>query len=184
MISGRKKKKRLQEEKDMGSVPTLIGTDTVFEGAFKGKDSICIQGEFKGSLQSEGNVYINQQARVEAEIDAQYVAVHGEVHGNIVAQEELNIGPTGRISGDVQTKSLTVATGGYLDGCCRMDSSHQGLNLKKEALPLDAELTEEQKAPVPEAHPEDLQQSMQEFLQEEGSLAEEQESDDVQAKAG
>ncbi|MFP4391410.1 MAG: bactofilin family protein [Desulfohalobiaceae bacterium] len=183
MISSRKKKKRLQEEKDMGSVSTLIGADTFFEGVFKGKDSICIQGEFKGGIQSDGNVYINQHARVEAEIEAQYVAVHGEVHGNILAQEELNIGPTGRISGDVQTKTLTVATGGYLDGCCRMNGDQQALSLKREAISSVADLSEEPGAPAAEAPPEDLQQSMEEFLQEEGSLEEKRE-DQIEEKVG
>jgi cytoskeletal protein CcmA (bactofilin family) len=122
---------------------------------------------------------------VEAEIDAQYVAVHGQVQGNVLAQEELNIGPTGRISGDIQTKSLTVATGGYLDGCCRMNEAQQELGLKNELLPSDKELPEEQEGPVPAAQPEDLQQSMEEFLQEEDSGQEQEQEEQVEeAKAG
>ncbi len=116
----------------MGSVPTLIGAETSFQGEINSSDSICIQGTFQGKLHSSGNVYINQSAWVQADIEAQYVAVHGTVQGNILAHEELNLGTTGRISGDVHTGTLTVNTGGILDGCCRMDNPQAALSITKE----------------------------------------------------
>ncbi|MFP4629836.1 MAG: polymer-forming cytoskeletal protein [Desulfohalobiaceae bacterium] len=180
MKLGKKKKKRIEEEKDMGSVPTLIGADSMFEGVFKGKDSICIQGQFKGRLQSEGNVYINQQSRVEAEIQAQYIAVHGEVLGNVVAREELNVGPTGRITGDVHTKSLTVATGGFLDGCCQMQNLQKDFDPQEKGLAREAEPAGKQQDHPLEPSQENLQQSMEEFLEEESFAAEEQQ----ESKAG
>ena len=111
----------------MDGAPTLIGANCSIEGSYSGNDSICIQGEFKGRVECEENVYVNSGARVYADIIARFVAVHGEVKGNITAKEELNIGATGRITGDVFTPSLTVITGGFINGRCKMLSGENDL---------------------------------------------------------
>lgn len=99
---------------------TFIGADSSFEGICQGTETIWIEGEFKGTLEGTKNVYVHEGARVEADIWAQFVMVHGEVNGNITSEGEINIKTTGRVNGDVQTKSLTVETGGCLNGQCRM----------------------------------------------------------------
>lgn len=114
------KKKDVPMDRHMTGAPTLIGSNTSFEGRFAGHDTICIEGEFKGELISDSSVFINKNARVQAEVKAKHVFVHGEVEGNIRASEHLNIGASGRVRGDVDTRSLTVVTGGRLDGSCRM----------------------------------------------------------------
>lgn len=103
------------------AVQTLVGAKTSFEGKVTGEDSICIDGGFKGTVEISGNLYINNRAKVEAEIKAKNIFIHGTVIGNVTALEHLNVGAKGRIIGDVQTKTLTVATGGILDGNCRME---------------------------------------------------------------
>jgi len=125
------KKPNSKPTKDPSEVPTLIGANSSFEGNFKGSDSLCIEGRFQGRLETEGTVFINQRALVKAEIYAQQVYVHGEIIGNIYAQEHLNVGATGKVTGEVTTRSLTIATGGFLNGSCQMDSE-EGLAKKQQ----------------------------------------------------
>ena len=113
------------------SAPTLLGSNICFEGKITGKDSVCIEGKFKGIVESQGNVYVNKKAKVQADIVAQNVFVHGEVIGNITAGEHLNIGPTGCIKGDVEIHSLTVITGGFLQGACKMKTKNETIELDK-----------------------------------------------------
>jgi cytoskeletal protein CcmA (bactofilin family) len=121
------KKNKAAKERIMDGAPTLIGANCSIEGSYSGNDSICIEGEFKGRVECEENVYVNNGAKVYADIIARFVAVHGEVKGNITAKEELNIGATGRITGDVFTPSLTVITGGFINGRCKMLSGEKDL---------------------------------------------------------
>lgn len=116
-------KKKNQSNHNSSASPTLIGADSSFEGTYKGNESICIEGEFKGNIEGTNNVYVHEGARVTADINAIFVIVHGEINGNITSEEEINIGATGRVNGDVQTKSLTVVTGGCLNGQCRMQAN-------------------------------------------------------------
>lgn len=113
-------KKKNRPNYNSADSTTLIGADSSFEGVYKGRESICIEGEFTGTIQGTNNVYVHEGARVKADIKATFVMVHGEVKGNITSEEEINIGATGRVDGDVETKSLTVVTGGCLNGQCRM----------------------------------------------------------------
>lgn len=113
-------KKHQPEQPKPSKTPTLIGANTNFKGRFSGSDDICIEGQFTGEIHSEGSVYVNKSAVIQADIRASYVYVHGCVQGNVVAREQLNIGENGRVDGDVQTKALTVLTGGHLEGSCRM----------------------------------------------------------------
>jgi cytoskeletal protein CcmA (bactofilin family) len=124
------KKSNNKPQRDPSEVPTLIGANSSFEGEFRGSDSLCIEGRFQGRLETEGTVFINQRAYVQAEIYAQQVYVHGEILGNIYAQEHLNIGATGKVTGEVTTRSLTIATGGFLNGRCQMEAE-QGTSAKQ-----------------------------------------------------
>lgn len=120
-------KKKDKSNNNATASPTLIGADSSFEGVYKGRESICIEGTFKGNIEGTNNVYVHEGARVTADIKANFVIVHGEVNGNIISEEEINIGATGRVNGDVQTKSLTVVTGGCLNGQCRMQAEESSI---------------------------------------------------------
>jgi cytoskeletal protein CcmA (bactofilin family) len=109
----------------MSWCPTLIGANTHFEGEFKGSDSICVEGHFKGRIESNDSIFINQDAQVHAEVSGRKVYVHGEVYGNVIASEELNIGSDGRVCGDIEAATLVIANGGALNGRSRMKGSEE-----------------------------------------------------------
>ena len=125
--------KKRKPAPDSSVVPTLVNAGSSFEGTCKSNGSICIEGEFTGTIEGADNVYVHKRARVNADIHAKNVMVHGEVNGNIFSEEEINISDTGQVTGGVEAPSLTISSGGYLDGHCRMsaaekinESEHQG----------------------------------------------------------
>ncbi len=105
------------------SVDTVVGPEAVFEGVLRTKNSVCVEGTFRGTLESEGAVIVGRSATVEAEVTAEYVSVNGRVRGNVRALRQLDVGETGAIHGDVQAAAVTVAKGGVLEGSCRMSES-------------------------------------------------------------
>ncbi|MEF8941992.1 MAG: polymer-forming cytoskeletal protein [Desulfohalobiaceae bacterium] len=136
-------KKKSKPAPDSSDALTLISAGSSFEGTYKSKGSICIEGRFTGTIEGADNVYVHKGAQVNADIHAKIVMVHGEVNGNIFSKEEINISDSGRVNGGVEAPSLTISTGGYLDGQCRMsaeekinDSGPQGkFSLRKEEAP-------------------------------------------------
>ena len=103
-----------------GTVDTVIGSTTIFVGTLETNNSVCIEGKFKGQLGAKGSVLINQNAIVDGDITAEYVAIHGKVTGQVSVAKQLDIAATGMLRGDVESPSVTIAKGGILDGFCKM----------------------------------------------------------------
>jgi cytoskeletal protein CcmA (bactofilin family) len=95
---------------------SLIAADVTIEGKIEGAGHVRIAGRFKGDVNVQGNVTIEQGAHVTGQIAAATVIVSGEVHGNIVASSRVELLETGAINGDVKAAVLTVAAGSRMRG--------------------------------------------------------------------
>ena len=84
------------------------------------EQSLLIEGEFRGELESGGSVFISESGTVEAPIRARTVEIRGAVVGDVVASREIVIFATGRLHGDVETPSLVVVRGATFNGHTRM----------------------------------------------------------------
>jgi cytoskeletal protein CcmA (bactofilin family) len=112
---------------------TLIDPGTVFEGDIQSEGGIAIEGKVKGRITAKGEVMVKCQATVEAEIVAEIIRIEGCVTGNIMAHGRLEVGATGRITGDVATKSISMREGGTVNGIIRMVEETRG---RMKQLPL------------------------------------------------
>ena len=117
-------KKKCNDSKPR-QIDTVIGAETMLAGVLLCKNSICIEGGFKGRLKCESHVILNRSATIEADIVAEYISVHGKVTGNITALKHINIGVTGVIRGTVKAAAITIDKGGILDGTCKTLSEQQ-----------------------------------------------------------
>lgn len=99
-----------------GAQESLIAADVTIEGKIEGAGHVRIAGRFKGDVNVEGNVTIEQGAHVTGQIVAATVLVSGEVHGNINAGTRVELLETGVINGDVKAAVLTVAAGSRMRG--------------------------------------------------------------------
>jgi cytoskeletal protein CcmA (bactofilin family) len=84
------------------------------------EQSLLIEGEFRGELESANTVFVAETGTVEAPIRARMVEIHGAVVGDVVAAREVVIHATGRLHGDVETPSLVIARGATFNGRTRM----------------------------------------------------------------
>lgn len=114
---------------------TILGSGTSAEGSITSKGDIFIGGEFKGSIKSSGNVVVNKGVKVEAQITAVNVIIHGEVVGDVTASETVEVGNGGGVKGDVKAGSVRVAEGGHLVGSCTISTGEP----PKPALPKPKE---------------------------------------------
>ena len=94
----------------------MIAADVTIEGKIEGAGHVRIAGRFKGDVNVEGNVTIEQGAHVTGQIAAATVIVSGEVHGNINASSRVELLETGVINGDLKAAVLTVAAGSRMRG--------------------------------------------------------------------
>jgi len=107
------KASRLEKFKD---AETVIGASIKVKGNFQGQGNIIIEGTLEGSLKTDSNIFVGDQAKITANIEASDVIVTGEVRGNIKAKNYLAIGDTAKIFGDVQYGEISVERGAIING--------------------------------------------------------------------
>jgi cytoskeletal protein CcmA (bactofilin family) len=95
---------------------SVIAADLTIEGKIEGAGHVRIAGTFKGDVHVQGNLTIEQGARVTGQVRANTVVVGGELQGNIDAAARVELLETGLVAGDVKAGSLTVAAGSRMRG--------------------------------------------------------------------
>ncbi len=95
---------------------TIIGASIKVKGNFQGQGNIVVEGSLEGSLKTAANLFVGDQAKVLANIEAKDAVVNGEVRGNIKAKSYLAIGRTAKIYGDVQYAEISIEKGAIING--------------------------------------------------------------------
>jgi cytoskeletal protein CcmA (bactofilin family) len=105
---------------DEEQLDTVIAADVEFSGTMHFRKPLMIKGRVSGSIVSESELYIDEGARVEADIHALIVSVKGSVKGDISAVERVDLFATSSVDGDISAPKVTMETGCRLNGACRM----------------------------------------------------------------
>lgn len=109
-----------QELIEYGPIITVLGENTIFEGVMEYEHSLQINGRFNGEIKSPGLLVIGPGAFVEANVSASIILIGGEVVGNLIATNKVNILPGGKLKGNIKTAKLKIADGVVFDGNCEM----------------------------------------------------------------
>ncbi len=109
---------------------SLIAGDLTIEGKIEGSGHVRVAGRFKGDVNVQGNVTIEQGAHVTGQVTAATIIVSGEVHGNITATARVELLETGVINGDIKAAVLTVAAGSRMRGQADFGWTEQGPGTK------------------------------------------------------
>jgi cytoskeletal protein CcmA (bactofilin family) len=95
---------------------SVIAAGLAIEGKIEGGGHVRIAGRFNGDVHVEGNLTIEQGAKLTGEVRAKTVTVGGELEGNIEAATSVELTATGVLTGDLKAGSLTVAAGSRMRG--------------------------------------------------------------------
>jgi cytoskeletal protein CcmA (bactofilin family) len=94
---------------------TVIAREDRLDGNVRAQHGIRVLGTAKGRLEAP-SVVIEEGASVTASITADNVLVAGEYNGKMICRQRLEVGPSGRISGRVETLKLMLHEGAVVDG--------------------------------------------------------------------
>lgn len=79
-----------------------------------------IDGTIEGDLQSSGKVVIGESGHVKGTIVCENAEILGLMEGKITCRQQLSLRASGKIHGEVQTKTLIVEPGAQFNGSCSM----------------------------------------------------------------
>jgi cytoskeletal protein CcmA (bactofilin family) len=100
---------------------TTFGIGTSFSGVLRFKNTLRIQGRFKGTIDATGALIVDKGAVVEADhISVTSLTVYGTVIGAIHALDKIDLLSGSVVHGDVDAARLRIADGVLFEGQCRM----------------------------------------------------------------
>lgn len=104
-------------------IHTIIGKESAFEGKLIFDGVVRIDGSFKGTIQSKGKLLVGETAKIEAEIEAGTLILSGDIKGNIVASDRIEIKSRGRFTGNITSPVLVIEEGAEFNGASAMDKN-------------------------------------------------------------
>ncbi len=105
-----------------GGNETVIGPTVKVDGDFTSDGNVLVQGVVNGSLKTKGNLHVEPGAKIKADVEAANARVLGSVKGNVTIRENLELGESAAIEGDIVTKVLSIEPGAILNGHCSVST--------------------------------------------------------------
>jgi cytoskeletal protein CcmA (bactofilin family) len=98
-----------------------IGKTVVIKGEVSGNESLYIDGRIEGTLTfKDHRVTVGRNGVVQANISAREVVIMGKVTGNIECSDRVDIRSEGSLTGDIQSRRISVEDGALLRGSVQL----------------------------------------------------------------
>ena len=118
-----------------GGLTAFIDQGSEFEGKLSFRDTVRIDGRFRGEITSENTLIVGECGEIEATIKSNTVAISGTVTGDVIARHKVVLHKTAVVDGNVEAPTLVIEEGATLNGQLTMPSPE---GKKTGAAPLKA----------------------------------------------
>ena len=102
----------------MEKISSYLGKDTVFEGKLIFKGTFNLDCNFKGDISAPGTLVVGENGKIDSNIHVRSIICKGEILGNIIAEERVEILSLGRVYGDIWAPVVVVKKGAIFEGNC------------------------------------------------------------------
>lgn len=106
--------------KATGELTAFLDEASEIEGKFTFGGTVMVNGKLRGEIVSNDTLIIGEKGVVNASIRAGIVLVSGEVVGNILGGQRVELRTGARVTGDIEAPVVVVDEGVTFDGNCRM----------------------------------------------------------------
>ncbi len=99
---------------------TILGEGTVFEGSMVVPHNLRIEGSIKGRIETSEEITISGSGIVNADIKAKSAIIGGQIVGNLMVEDRVELEQNASLIGDLRTKDLVINEGAIFHGNCSM----------------------------------------------------------------
>jgi len=124
-----------------GDLTAFIDEGSQIEGKYTFEGTVMLNGHFSGEIHTKDTLIVGEKGVVNASIRAGTVVISGEVVGNVLATQRVELRGTARVFGDVEAPVVVVEEGVLFEGHCKMtkgrpaevasEREHSVLHLKR-----------------------------------------------------
>jgi len=103
-----------------------IGKSIVINGELSGSEDLTIEGRVDGKIELRDHVLtVGPNGRIKAQVSAKAVVILGQVTGNLIATEKVDIKESGSVEGDIVAPRVAIADGSHFRGSIDMQKKDQ-----------------------------------------------------------
>jgi cytoskeletal protein CcmA (bactofilin family) len=106
---------------------TILSPDIDFSGTLNFEKPFLIRGKVSGAISAQGLLVVDEEAVVNANINASRVIIRGQVKGDVTAAERVEVTVTGRLTGNIIAPEICMETGCVFNGRCAMTEKNSSL---------------------------------------------------------
>lgn len=103
-------------------VTALLDKGSFFEGRLVFEGVVRINGKIKGEIITEGMLIVDNEAFVEASIQANKVIISGHVIGKVIAKRSVTMHAPAKFRGTLETPTLQIDEGVVFEGASSMSN--------------------------------------------------------------
>jgi cytoskeletal protein CcmA (bactofilin family) len=116
---------QIWRRKRNGGAPGGLSTSVIdqgcdFEGRLSFVGTLVLNGKFRGEIVTCDTLLVGESGEIEAEVRVGTAIVSGQITGNLVARERIELRAGARVSGEIVTPVLVLEEGVVFDGRCKM----------------------------------------------------------------
>ncbi|MDD4871601.1 MAG: polymer-forming cytoskeletal protein [Kiritimatiellae bacterium] len=134
---------------------TIIAEDIEVTGSIKCESNIQFDGKLNGDINCIGDAIIGSTANVKGNISVNCATVLGQVNGNIIAKDKIELKTSAYVNGDIKSKRLTVEDGVTFVGKSEVNPSGVGTSRAHSRSEIDSSAHEISPANEVGSAPED-----------------------------
>lgn len=97
-------------------IESIIGKGAKITGELVTSNSVRVEGEIDGSIESKSTLIIGKEALIKNKVKAKNITIAGRVEGEIIANNKVELLQTAKVNADISTKSLKIEEGAVFNG--------------------------------------------------------------------
>lgn len=106
-----------------GDLTAFIDEGSEIDGKYTFRGTVMLNGKFNGEIQTNDTLIVGEKGIVSASIRAGNVVISGEVVGNVLATERVELRGSARVFGDLEAPVVIIEEGVLFEGHCQMTKS-------------------------------------------------------------
>ena len=98
----------------------VIGKGIVIKGELHGEEDLVIEGRVEGSIALRKHLIVETTGVVMADVQTENITIKGEMNGNMVASDKVEITAEARVIGDIKAPRVVIDDGARYRGNVEM----------------------------------------------------------------
>ncbi|MGM0548828.1 MAG: bactofilin family protein [Bacillota bacterium] len=106
-------------------IESIIGKGAKITGELVTSNSVRVEGKIDGSIESKSTLIIGKEALIKNKVKAKNITIAGQVEGEIIAHNKVELLQTAKVNADISTKSLKIEEGAVFNGSSKSLTEHK-----------------------------------------------------------